>query len=98
MLQNEPKDILENFDGLSLESFTGLYNKVGFVNGEKYWLSEDKKWAIYTCTDKNWIVGSVQGKVKITQINIPRLDSNCNLTFCKMHLYAKGWSFINLGA
>jgi len=60
VLQNEPKDILENFDGLSLESFAGLYNKVGFVNGEKYWLSEDKKWAIYTCTDKNWIVGSVQ--------------------------------------
>ena len=68
VLKNEPKDILENFDGLSLESFTGLYNKVGFVNGEKYWLSEDKKWAIYTCTDKNWIVGSVQGKVKIIKL------------------------------
>ena len=34
VLQNEPKDILENFDGLSLESFAGLYNKVGFEEKE----------------------------------------------------------------
>jgi len=52
MLQNKPKEMLERFEG--------LYSKVGYVNGQKYWLSSDKKWAIYVSTNDNWIIGSVE--------------------------------------
>jgi len=51
-LKNEPKETLERFEG--------LYNMVGYVNGQKYWLSTDKKWAIYVSMKKIWIIGSVE--------------------------------------
>ncbi len=44
----------------SLERFEGLYSLIGYVNGQKYWLSHDKKWTIYMSMDQNWIVGSLE--------------------------------------
>ena len=44
----------------SLERFEGLYNLIGYVNGKKYWLSQDKKWTIYMSQNQNWIIGSLE--------------------------------------
>ena len=44
----------------TLERFEGLYNLVGYVNGQKYWLSQNKKWTIYLSTNQNWIIGSLE--------------------------------------
>ena len=51
-LQNTPKETLERFEG--------LYNLIGYVNGEKYWLSQDKKWTIYMSGNQNWIIGTLE--------------------------------------
>ena len=51
-LQNMPKETLERFEG--------LYNLIGYVNGKKYWLSQDKKWTIYMSMNHNWIIGSLE--------------------------------------
>ena len=44
----------------TLERFEGLYNLIGYVNGQKYWLSQDKKWTIYMSLNQNWIIGSLE--------------------------------------
>ena len=44
----------------TLERFEGLYNMIGYVNGEKYWLSQDKKWTIYMSQNQNWIIGTLE--------------------------------------
>ena len=44
----------------TLERFEGLYNLIGYVNGKKYWLSQDKKWTIYMSGNQNWIIGTLE--------------------------------------
>ena len=44
----------------TLERFEGLYHLIGYVNGQKYWLSQDKKWTIYMSMNHNWIIGSLE--------------------------------------
>ena len=45
--------------GDDLDRFKGLYNVVGYVNERKYWLSNNKKFAIYLWK-KRWIIGTVE--------------------------------------
>ena len=43
----------------TLHRFEGLYNMLGYVNERKYWLSNNKKFAIYLWK-KRWIIGTVE--------------------------------------
>ena len=55
MAQNQTQ--LKRFDGVQA-------NLVGFVNGQNYWLSTDKKFALYASPDnERWIMGTSAGRV-----------------------------------
>ena len=49
----------ENVQKNAAGRFEGLYNLIGFVNGEPYWLSDDKLFALYAGRGvvKDWIFG-----------------------------------------
>ena len=62
-LKNMTQPELKRFDGVKA-------NLVGFVNGQNYWLSTDKKFALYASpNNERWLMGTAEGLGAPTDIN-----------------------------